>query len=97
MEINEIRIPESREQHIWQAHQVTPDDVYDVFDDPDLQIWHADDSSSKEHAGQLYWAYGRASNGRLLAVIFRYFPDRNAYVITVRDMDEKEKRRYIRR
>lgn len=93
MDIEKILIPESREQHIWQAHQVTLDDVYEVFDDPDLQVWQADDSSA-ERPGRLYWAYGRALNGRLLAVVFRYFSDRNAYVITARDMDEKEKRRY---
>lgn len=93
MDIDKILIPESREQHLWQAHQVTPDDLYEVFDDPDLQVWLSEDSFG-ERPGRLYWAYGRSSNGRLLAVIFRYLPDRHAYVVTARDMDAKEKRRY---
>ncbi|MCL6441903.1 MAG: BrnT family toxin [Alicyclobacillus sp.] len=96
MEIDEILIPESREQHLWQAHQVTPDEVYEAFEDEDIRIERARDELPGR-SGLLYLAFGRAENGRLLLIVFRYFADnRTAYVITARDMTTKEKRKYMR-
>lgn len=94
MNIVYIQIPYSREQHIWQAHQVTPDEVYEAFEDEQLQIWRAPEPADENRKGNLYWAYGQAVNGRYLAILFRYFPDHNVYVITARDMDSREKQRY---
>lgn len=94
MNIDRILIPPSREAHIGQAHQVHRDEVYDAFEDDDIQITRAQDDRP-DHSGRLYVAFGRAENGRLLTVIFRYFPDDlTAYVITARDMTVKEKRQY---
>lgn len=94
MHIEHVHIPYSREQHIWQAHQVTPDEVHDTFEDEYLQIWRAPEPAGEAKKGNLYWAYGQASNGRYLAVLFRYYRDHNVYVITARDMDSREKHRY---
>ena len=94
MNIDRILMPPSRETHIGQAHQVHRDEVYDAFEDDDLQILRTRDDRP-DHSGRLYVAFGRAENGRLLTVIFRYFLDNQTeYVITARDMTVKEKRRY---
>ena len=95
MEIDEILIPESREQHLRQAHQVSPDEVYEAFEDETLRIERALDERT-ERPGRLYIGFGRAINGRLLTIVFRYFVDnRMAYVITARDMTAREKRKYL--
>lgn len=94
MDIDRILIPPSREAHIGQAHEVNRDEAYEVFEDEDLQIARTRDERP-DRQGHLYVAFGRAENGRLLTVIFRYFlEDRTAYVITARDMTGREKRRY---
>lgn len=93
MIIEEIRIPESRAQHIWQAHQVTEEEVYEAFEDDELHVERIPDDLP-DRPGRLYAAFGRASNGRLLTVVFRYFADGTAYVITSRDMTANEKNRY---
>ena len=97
MNIDRILIPTSREAHIEQAHQVNRDEVYDAFEDDDLQVARTRDELP-DRPGRLYIAFGRAENGRLLTLIFRYFPEeKTAYVITARDMTPREKRRYHRK
>ena len=97
MDIDRILIPPSREAHLGQAHQVNRDEVYDAFEDDALQIGRIRDERP-DRQGRLYVAFGRAENGRLLTVIFRYFlEDQTAYVITARDMTAMEKRRYRRK
>lgn len=44
MDIDRILIPPNREAHIEQAHQVNRDEVYDAFEDDDLQIGHTRES-----------------------------------------------------
>lgn len=90
MIIEDVIITPQREDHMWQAHMVSADEVLDVFDDSDTIYWNSG-------PGRIYLAYGRATNGRLLTVAFRYFEDGNAYVITDRNMEDTEKRRYRRR
>jgi len=85
-----VIITPEREDHMWQAHMVSVDEIFDVFDDPATMYWNSG-------PGRIYMAYGCASNGRLLTVVFRYFEDGNVYVITTRNMDDSEKRRYKRR
>ena len=94
MDIDRFLIPPRREAHIGQSHQVNRDEVYDAFEDDDVQIGRIRDERP-DRQGRLYVAFGRAENGRLLTVIFRYFlEDQTAYVITARDMTAMEKRRY---
>ena len=97
MDIDRILVPLGREAHIGQAHQVNRDEVYEAFEDDNLRIARTRDEQP-DRPGRLYVGFGRAENGRLLTVIFRYFPeDKTAYVITARDMTPREKRRYRRK
>ncbi len=45
----------------------------------------------------MYLALGRTDEGRYLAVFFLYKPDRTALVVTAREMDSKERRRYAKK
>jgi hypothetical protein len=45
----------------------------------------------------LYAAYGQTDSGRYLSVFFIYKPTSEALIISSRDMDPKERRRYDQR
>ncbi len=45
----------------------------------------------------VYSAQGRTDAGRYLIVFFIYKPDHLALIVSARDMDAKERRRYERR
>jgi uncharacterized DUF497 family protein len=45
----------------------------------------------------VYGVLGQTDGGRYLIVFFIYKPDRLALILSARDMDEKERRRYERR
>jgi len=45
----------------------------------------------------LYYAYGRTDDGRNLLVVFIYKSNREALVISARDMDSKERKRYAKK
>jgi uncharacterized DUF497 family protein len=45
----------------------------------------------------LYGAYGRTEAGRYLTVFFIYKPGNLALIVSARNMDEKERKRYGRR
>lgn len=76
-----------------QAHQVEAHEVFEAFDDPRFFVQlHGTDV----RPGRRFFGFGRAGNGRYLAILFRLFEDRNVFVITARDMDAHEKRKYRR-
>jgi uncharacterized DUF497 family protein len=51
----------------------------------------------KYEGEDLYYAYGRTDNGRYLFVVFIYKLNKNALIISARDMDDDERRRYVRK
>jgi uncharacterized DUF497 family protein len=72
---------------IWQKHHVTPEETEEVIDD-DKPICH-------KGMTDLYYAYGQAMSGRYLFIVLRRKGRGTQYrVITVRDMQDKEKRYY---
>ena len=42
----------------------------------------------------LYFAYGRTDSGRYLVIMFIYKKNKDALIVTARDMDLKERKRY---
>lgn len=91
LEFGEILLSAEREDHLMQAHQVTASEVFESFEDPAFRIQLL---GSDERPGKLYFGYGRAHNGRLLLITFRIFPDRKVWIITARDMSDRDKRKY---
>lgn len=69
-------------------HSVTPDEVEETADNRPLIY---------KGRGGSFLLLGRADSGRFLFVVFKYLGEKQAKVITARDMSEKEKRLYKRR
>lgn len=51
----------------------------------------------KRRGENVYTAYGRTDEGRYLVVFFIYKTTRVALVLSARDMDESERKRYARK
>jgi uncharacterized DUF497 family protein len=72
-------------------HQVTQDEVEEIFFDlPKYRFVESGYQSGED----VYSACGQTDSGRYLAVIFINKPGNTAFIITARDMDKKERKRY---
>lgn len=96
MRIERLIIPASRERSLWQAHQVEPEEVQELLEDPRLKVLVAPDPEPRP-SSRLFYLLGTTVDGRLLLALVRAFQDGNAYVITARDMAPAERRRYQRK
>jgi uncharacterized DUF497 family protein len=74
-------------------HRVTQDEVEEVFfNRPQYRF-----VESGHRAGEdVYAASGQTDTGRYLSVFFLRKPDHFALILSARDMDQKERRRYER-
>lgn len=77
-----------------QKHEVDPFEVEAIFDH-DVLIRRAEKGHRPDE--NLYAAYGQTKAGRYLVVFFIYKQDRQALIISARDMTPKERRYYGRR
>jgi uncharacterized protein len=76
-------------------HGVYRDEVRQVlYSEPRIQRVGKGKRQKGEH---LYVAYGQSDAGRYLAVFFIYKVNKEALVISARDMDDKERKRYGRK
>lgn len=53
--------------------------------------------SGKRKDEDVYMALGRTDSGRYVSILFIYKTDRNALILSERDMALKERRRYARK
>lgn len=75
-------------------HNVTENEVEEVFfNRPHFRFLE----SGYRPGEDVYGVLGQTDGGRYLIVFFIYKPDRLALILSARDMDEKERRRYERR
>ena len=73
-------------------HQVSPDEVEEVFvNRPHFRFMAKGRRNRDEN---LYAAYGRTESDRYLTVFFIYKPGRLALIVSARDMDNKERKKY---
>jgi len=73
-------------------HSVSPDEVEEVFaSKPHFRYIAKGRRRRKEN---VYAAYGQTDAGRYLTVFFIYKPGNLALIISARDMDNKERKRY---
>jgi uncharacterized DUF497 family protein len=88
MEIKSFRWDFDTVEHMAN-HSVSPDEVEEAaFDDgPYIRRGRQDRR----------YLYGQTIGGRYLFVVYVLLPKNEAKVITAREMDEKEKRLYLRR
>ncbi len=94
MQINDIVWLDQVVDKIEGKHGVSPEEVEDVF--------YNDPSYLKAQKGRykgedLYYVYGRTDAGRYLFVVFIYKRSRNGLIVTARDMDPRERKRYGRK
>lgn len=88
-----IWLPEVVDKLDWK-HQVTPEEVAEViFGKPKYR------KVQKGHVPgeDLYSALGQTEAGRYLIVFFIYKPNREALILSARDMDDSERNRYGRK
>jgi len=73
-------------------HHVYRDEIrYVLLQNPYIRRIGKGKRRSGEH---LYAAYGQSDEGRYLTIFFLYKSDKDALVISARDMDDKERRQY---
>jgi uncharacterized DUF497 family protein len=72
-------------------HSVSQDEVEEVFfGRPRYRFVEAGQRSGED----VYSAMGQTDAGRYLIVFFIHKPDKTALILSARDMDRKERRRY---
>ncbi len=88
-----IWLPDIIEKLIVQ-HHVTQDEAEDVFfDKPKYRFVELGHRPNED----VYSASGQSDAGRYLIVFFIYKSANTALILSARDMDEKERRRYERK
>ncbi|MBI4531132.1 MAG: BrnT family toxin [Candidatus Latescibacteria bacterium] len=77
---------------LWK-HGITTDEVEEVFaNEPRYKL----QEKGTVKGENLYTAYGHTDAGRYLTVFFIYKRNHEGLIITARDMDRKERRRYAK-
>lgn len=90
MNIKDLLFSEAVADKLWYKHNVTVDEVYELFlNDEDSLIIRRSQSVKGT-----YVAYGRTYAGRYLMAAFRLLEQGVAKIITSRDMDVAERRLY---
>lgn len=94
MEISDLIIfPEILDKLIWK-HNVTEGEVRQVFLDAPKYRFVEKGRYEGEH---LYLALGVTDAGRYMVIYFVYKKRRKAFIVTARDMTEKERRKYAKK
>ena len=92
MHITELVWDEETVLHIQKKHHVNPEEVEDVClseNPPFIEVGRG--------GSPIYYVLGQTSAGRYLFVVLRYLFRGKAKLITARDMESGEKRRYHRK
>ena len=88
-----IWLPDVIDKLAWK-HEVTPEEVDEVlFGKP----YYRKVQKGHVPGEDVYSALGRTGGGRYLVVFFVYKQTREALILSVREMDRKERRQYERR
>lgn len=94
MDIDEfVWLPEIVDK-LTDKHRVTPDEVEQVFFDQPRFRFHERGRVEGQH---MYTALGRSDAGRYLIVYFIFKPYRRALIVSAREMDASERKRYERK
>ena len=93
MEISQFIWNEDIIEHIIR-HNVTPEEVEEVCFGRSFFFKR---KKATKGINPTYYALGQTDTGRYLFVVFIYFKRGRAMVITARDMDQSERKYYIRR
>ena len=81
-------------EKLWVKHQVDPEEVEEVFFNRP-RFWFVEKGNRKGE--DVYVAMGQTHAGRYLVSVFIHKIDKSALILSARDMDDKERRRYGRK
>lgn len=93
MQISQLVWNENIIEHIAR-HNVSPEEVEEVCFGQPLIV---KSKQASKGPNPTYYALGQTENGRYLFVMFIYFKQGRAMVVTARDMDPAERKYYQRR
>ena len=93
MKINRIIILRNFIEKIERKHHVTANEIREVF-----KIYPRFRKLEKGHIvnEDVYGAYGQTNSGRYISIFFVYKLNQDALIISARNMDKKERRRYAK-
>ena len=93
MRIEEVLWLDEIVEKLWRKHRIEIYEVEEVLSQrPHIRFVEAGHWPGED----MYAALGRTDAGRYLTVFFVYKVDRRALIISARDMDTAERRRYER-
>jgi len=81
-------------EKLWVKHQVDPEEAEEVFFNRP-RFWFVEKGNRKGE--DVYVAMGQTDAGRYLLSVFIHKTDKAALILSARDMDDKERRRYGRK
>ncbi len=91
MEIFDLIFLDTIVEKLDRKHNVQEQEVREVFNNSPM-IRFAEKGNRKNE--NVYAALGQTDSGRYLIVYFIYKQDKNALILSARDMDNAERRRY---
>lgn len=94
MHINRVVIRDEYADKIWHKHHVDEDEVQDIL--LRRKTFFRRLEKGRVAGEDLFGAYGQTEAGRYLSVFFIYKLNHDAFVISARDMDRKERKRYAK-
>ncbi len=94
MNINRVVIRDEYAEKIWHKHHVDEDEARDILQNRKTLFRKLE--NGRVAGEDLFAAYGQTEAGRYLSIFFIYKFNRDAFVISARDMDRKERRRYAK-
>lgn len=94
MVINDIIYPDGVIDKLLRKHVIKINEIEEaICNKPKIKK-----AQKGKYAGEdLYYAYGQTDSGRYLIIVFIYKENKDALIITARDMDTKEKQHYERK
>ena len=94
MNIDEfVWLPEIVDKSVGK-HHVTPEEVEQVFFGQPRFRYH---EKGRVESQDMYTAFGQTDAGRYLIVYFIFKPYQRALIVSAREMDASERRRYERK
>jgi uncharacterized protein len=81
-------------EKLWQKHHVIESEVEELFEESPYFLFVEKGYREGEN---VYAALGQTRGGRYLIVFFVYKQNKQALIVSARDMTDKERKRYERR
>ena len=91
MEIFDFIFLDNITEKLARKHRVQPQEVLEVFYGSPIIRFIEKGNRENEN---IYAAYGQTDAGRYLTVFFIYKQDKNALILSARDMSNAERRKY---